>query len=128
MSSLAGPLRPRSLLSRVRRGELWWVDWSPGRGSEQAGRRPALVIQTDTANENPRYPNTIMVTVSSQGRPVPSHVQLIATSESGLKVDSFAKCEQLMTISKERLESRIGVVSQDELERVFRALALVCGP
>ena len=128
MSSLAGPLSPTSLLSRVRRGELWWVDWSPGRGSEQAGRRPALVVQTDTANENPRDTNVLVVTVSSQGRPVPSHVQLMATSESGLKVDSFAKCEQIMTISKERLEGQIGVVSQGDLERVFRALVLVCGP
>lgn len=38
------------------RGESRWVDWSPGRGSEQVGRRPALVVQTDAANRNARYP------------------------------------------------------------------------
>ncbi|MHB8523858.1 MAG: type II toxin-antitoxin system PemK/MazF family toxin [Limisphaerales bacterium] len=37
------------------RGQIWLVNWSPGRGSEQLGRRPALVMQTDSANANPRY-------------------------------------------------------------------------
>jgi mRNA interferase MazF len=34
-----------------RRGEVWLVDFSPGRGSEQQGSRPALVIQNDVGNE-----------------------------------------------------------------------------
>jgi mRNA interferase MazF len=48
----------------IRRGQIWLVDWSPGRGSEQLGQRPAIVIQTDAANSNPRYPNTIVVTLA----------------------------------------------------------------
>ena len=43
------------------RGEIWLVDWSSGRGSEQLGRRPAVIVQIDPANRHPRYPNTIMV-------------------------------------------------------------------
>jgi mRNA interferase MazF len=34
-----------------RRGEVWLVDFSPSRGSEQRGLRPALVIQNDVGNE-----------------------------------------------------------------------------
>ena len=52
----------------IRRGQIWLVDWSPGRGSEQLGKRPALIIQTDAANTNPRYPNTIVLTLSTKGR------------------------------------------------------------
>jgi len=109
----------------VSRGELWWVDWTPGRGSEQVGRRPALVVQTDAANHNPRYPNIIVVTVSTKGRDVPLHVPLEVTDESGLTSPSFAKCEQLLTISKERLESRLGNTSEEELAQVEEALRLV---
>jgi len=32
------------------RGEIWLVDWSPGRGSEQSGVRPALIIQNNVGN------------------------------------------------------------------------------
>ena len=108
-----------------RRGELWWLDWSPGRGSEQAGRRPALVIQTDAANSNRRYPNTIVAAVSTRGRDLPFHVPLAVTPESGLSAPSWAKCEQVMTISKERLEEKLGAVSAAELEAVGQALRIV---
>lgn len=107
------------------RGDLWWVDWSPGRGAEQVGRRPALVVQTDAANHNPRYPNTVVVTISTKGRDVPFHVPLQATEQSGLTSTSLAKCEQVLTISKERLESRLGDVSEGELTEVDEALRLV---
>ncbi len=110
----------------ISRGELWWVDWSPGRGSEQGGRRPALVIQTDAANHNPHYPNTIVVTVGTRGRDVPFHVPLEACETSGLSRPSFVKCEQILTISKERLESRLGRVTPKELDQVAAGVRLVC--
>jgi mRNA interferase MazF len=107
------------------RGDLWWVDWSPGRGSEQTGYRPALVVQTDAANLNPRYPNTIVITVSTKGRNVPTHVRVEPTPANGLREVSFAKCEQLFTISKDRLSRRIGKLAHSELEQVVAALRLV---
>ena len=42
-----------------RRGEIWDVNWSPGRGAEQQGTRPALIIQNDRGNTSPSYPLTI---------------------------------------------------------------------
>ncbi|MFN3649361.1 MAG: type II toxin-antitoxin system PemK/MazF family toxin [Armatimonadota bacterium] len=107
------------------RGEIWWVDWSPGRGSEQLGRRPALVIQTDAANQNPRYGNTIVAAISTKGRPLPFHVPVTPTQESGLSRPSWVKCEQILTVSKERLLQRLGALNPGELARVEQALRLV---
>jgi mRNA interferase MazF len=98
------------------------VDWSPGRGSEQLGRRPALVIQTDSANSNPRYPNTIVATISTKGLPVPSHIEILPSPTNGLREVSYVKCEQLFTISKERLERLYGVVSGVDMLRVETGL------
>jgi mRNA interferase MazF len=111
----------------MRRGELYWVDWSPGRGSEQTGRRPALVVQRDAANRNENYPNTVIVTVSTKGKPIPFHVEIPPTEETGLRETSWAKCEQLLTISKERVEQRIGAVNAETLERIEIALKKVLG-
>lgn len=108
-----------------RRGEIWWVDWSPGRGSEQTGRRPALIIQTDAANSNPNYPNTIVATVSTKGRNVPSHVRLEPSEDNGLTRTSFIKCEQLLTVSKARLERRSGHLPDEEMTLVEAAIARV---
>ena len=32
------------------RGEIWMANLNPTRGHEQAGRRPVLIISTDTFN------------------------------------------------------------------------------
>ena len=47
-----------------KRGEIWLVNWNPARGSEQAGKRPALVIQNDIGNE--KAPTTIVAAISSK--------------------------------------------------------------
>ena len=39
-------------------GEVWLVNWNPAGGSEQAGKRPALVVQNDIGNE--KAPITIV--------------------------------------------------------------------
>ncbi|MFH0813341.1 MAG: type II toxin-antitoxin system PemK/MazF family toxin [Pseudomonadota bacterium] len=110
---------------QVRRGDIWIVDWSPSRGSEQTGMRPAVVIQTDAANLNPHYPNTIVVTVSTKAKAVPFHVSVNPSEENGLKKASFVKCEQVMTISKERLVRRLGRLEGERLQVVGASLRKV---
>jgi mRNA interferase MazF len=110
--------------AEIHRGQIWLVNWTPGRVSEQWGRRPALVIQTDAANLNPRYPNTIVVAISTKGLPVATHVQIEAGNETGLRETSYIKGEQILTISKERLEEYLGQISPDILRRVERAVKL----
>ena len=109
----------------MRRGEIWWVDWSPGRGSEQRGLRPALVVQTDAANLNPKYPNTIVVAISTKGKPVPFHVLVEPSDQNGLKKRSYAKAEQVLTISKERLIEYIGTVDPEVMDKVEEAVKMV---
>ena len=108
-----------------KRGEIWLLDWSPARGSEQAGFRPALIIQTDAANSNPGYPNTIVLAVSTKGKPVPFHVALKPNHRNGLAEASFVKCEQVLTVAKERLVRKLGAIGEGELQQINRALRLV---
>lgn len=111
----------------IRRGEIRWVDWSPGRGSEQTGRRPALVIQNDAGNLASTYPNTIVVAVSTHGREIPLHIRLRPSKLNGLRQLSFAKCEQIFTISKERVGTRLGRLRPEEMESVALAIGLSLG-
>ncbi|HBG07340.1 MAG: hypothetical protein A2075_15405 [Geobacteraceae bacterium GWC2_58_44] len=108
-----------------KRGEIWLLDWSPARGSEQAGFRPALIIQTDAANSNAGYPNTIVLAVSTKGKPVPFHVAIKPNRRNGLTDASFIKCEQLLTVAKERLVRKLGSVEDGELQQINRAVRLV---
>ena len=104
-----------------RRGEVWIVNWNPARGSEQAGRRPALIIQNDIGNE--KAPTTIVAAISSTVRTYPMNVE-IRPPEGGLKRSSIIKTSQILTISKERLENRLGSLSNDRMDEVDRAIKL----
>jgi mRNA interferase MazF len=104
-----------------KRGEVWLVNWNPARGSEQAGIRPALVIQNDIGNE--KAPTTIVAAISSSVRIYPMNVQ-VNPPEGGLDQPSIIKTSQILTISKERLEKRLGQLSQDRLKDVDRAIKL----
>ena len=114
-----------NVVSTVERGEIYWLDWNPARGSEQSGRRPALIVQTDNANQKSQYPLTIVIAVSTQGRPIPFHVRVEPTSENGLTVVSFIKCEQIQTTSKDRLMRRIGRVDDAIMSQVDQAIKQV---
>ncbi len=114
MGSTASPLR----------GDIWRIDFGPGRGSEQAGVRPAVVIQNDAGNRSLRYPNTVILAVSKKGRPIPFHIRLDPTERNGLSVTSYVKCEQILTISKSRLHGtkRLGRLSGAEVRLVESAV------
>jgi mRNA interferase MazF len=114
-------------MKSLKRFEVWLVNWNPGRGSEQEGIRPSLIIQTDAGNINPNYPNTIVVAISTKGREVPFHIKVKPSSTNGLKSLSFIKCEQILTISKERLVEKIGILELQYANKVEEALKLVLG-
>jgi mRNA interferase MazF len=110
-----------------RRGEIWDVNWSPGRGAEQQGTRPALIIQNDRGNSSPSYPLTIVASMSRTERELTLHVRISPTPENGLTDFTDVKCEQLMTIEKSRLLRKRGVITPDEMRRVDNALRLSLG-
>jgi mRNA interferase MazF len=101
------------------------LDWTPARGSEQSGRRPALIIQEDPASSNPNYPLTIVAAVSTSGRIIASHVAIQPSAVNGLTASSYIKCEQIETVSKARLLKRIGVLEVQYMDRVVEALKKV---
>jgi mRNA interferase MazF len=104
-----------------KRGEVWIVNWNPARGSEQGGRRPALIIQNDIGNE--KAPTTIVVAISSVVRRYPMNVE-IRPPEGGLTQPSTVKAGQIMTISKERLERRLGSLTSERMGEVDKAIKL----
>jgi len=105
-----------------KRFEIWLVNWNPSRGSEQEGFRPSLIIQLDAGNINENYPNTIVLAISTKGRNIPFHIKANPSKENGLKSVSYIKCEQILTISKERLVEKIGTLEERYKEKVEEAL------
>ena len=49
---------------KIKRGDIILVNLNPGKGSEQTGVRPCLIIQNDTGNEY--SPTTIITAITSK--------------------------------------------------------------
>jgi len=109
--------------ANIKRRELYLIDWNPARGSEQAGQRPALVIQNDIANAVAGYPVTIVCAVSSKLKGYPSMVRVQPSEENGLTQVSEVNAAQIMTVQKDRLIQRLGLLSADDMAQVEDNLA-----
>ena len=48
----------------IRKDSIYWVDFSPGKGSEPLGRRPGLVVQNDILNDS-NLNTVIMLAITS---------------------------------------------------------------
>ena len=107
-----------------RRGEIWLVNWNPARGSEQRGKRPALIIQNDIGNE--KAPTPIVAAISTSIKLYPMNV-MIEPRDSGLYDMSIVKTSQILTVSKIRLEKKLGQLSEEKIEEVNQAIKLSLG-
>ena len=110
----------------IKRGDLFWVDLNPTRGSAQAGRRPVVVIQNDIGNE---FAPTVIVapmTTRNFSKEYPTNVP-IPRAVSGLKEDSTVLLSQIRTLDKKRVEKKIGHLPGSYLERVDRAIKISLG-
>ena len=91
------------------RGEIWWVALDPTLGSEIRKTRPCVVISVRVLNERRR--TVIVVPLSSS--PKASPPILIPISCGGNL--AVAVSDQIRAVAKERLRSRLGVVTTEEM-------------
>jgi mRNA interferase MazF len=107
----------------VRRGEIWLVDFGDPVGREQSGLWPAVVVSADPLNESPAGV-VIVVPITTSRRALPSHVE-IETGSSGLDAVSYAKCEDVKSVSGDRFIARLGVIDTEigfEIGRILKFL------
>jgi mRNA interferase MazF len=103
-----------------RRSEVWLVDFGEPFGREQSGRRPAVIVSADLLNDS-RAGVVVVVPITTRNRGLPSHIE-IDRGSSGLDEVSYAKCEDVKSVSEQRLISRLGAAGDDVMFRVARAL------
>ena len=102
------------------RAEVWLVDFGEPVGREQSGRRPAVVVSADPLNDS-RAGVTIVVPLTTTHRGLPSHIE-IDEENSGLDELSYAKCEDVKSISEQRMIAQLGAVDEQVMLQIVHAL------
>ena len=110
----------------IKRGDVFFADLSPVRGSEQGGQRPVLIIQNDIGN---KYSPTVIIaaiTAKIAKAKLPTHVEVQA-SQVGLLKDSVVLLEQVRTVDKTRLIQKLGHLEEGVMVAVDKALVISLG-
>jgi mRNA interferase MazF len=97
------------------------VDLHPAVGSEQAGRRPVLVVSREVANAALPVVTALPVSSLRPGRRVYPNEVLLPTGTAGLDRDSVVMAHQIRSLSKGRLGAPLGRVDDHELRAAVRA-------
>ncbi len=108
------------------RGELYYAELGRGKGSEQRGFRPVVILQNDVGNKFGS--TTIIAPISCKietKAKLPTHYELEPTA--GLVRPSVILLEQIRVIDKRRLKRRIGRLSASDMDGVEQAIKVSIG-
>ena len=121
-------------MPRVKRGEVWEVDFEPQTHKEEPGKRnrPALVLQTDLLNEAGHdttiiIPGTTEIYRDGQGDGYPLRVAIGKAGSLAKETDLLI--DQIRTIANQRFmgEGPVATLSTNHMKRVMQALRLLTG-
>jgi len=109
----------------IRKGSIYWVDFSPGKGSEPTGRRPGLVVQSNVLNDS-RLNTVIMLAITSTMKfgDLPGNVKL-RKGEANLPKKCVVNVTQVKSVDKSSIKEKIGSLSNKRMDEIHEGLKLV---
>lgn len=91
----------------VRKWEIYFANLNPNQGSEQAGRRPVLVLSRDEVNAALTICTVAPFTSYKPGKKIHPSQLFIDKNITHLSKDSVLLIHQIRTISKSRMDEKM---------------------
>ncbi len=107
----------------IRKGDMYYANLDPIKGSEQGGTRPVLVIQNNTGNF---FSSTVLIApISTKSARLPTHVKINHTEK--IKKDSIVMLEQIRVIDKCRLNQFLGKEDCEKMKEIDNSINISFG-
>ena len=114
------------MMNFPRRGEIYWLDFSPATGAEMQALPPALIVQNDIGNQASALTIVAAITTNLRVADLPVGVR-IEPEESGLPRPSVVHLGHIYTVDKRRLGRRAGQLSAEVMRQIDRAVQVSLG-
>jgi mRNA-degrading endonuclease toxin of MazEF toxin-antitoxin module len=101
---------------------IYWVEFPARGGHAQAGRRPAIVMQTEAATAHLSTVLLLPLTTQMDALRFPGTALIEVTPENSLKKPSIALAFQLTVVDKQFIGSYLGTLSEAVFDTVWQAL------
>ncbi len=108
-------------------GDVYWVEFPLRGGHAQAGRRPAIIAQTDTRAA--LLPTVLLIPLTSQidALRFPGTVLIEANAQNGLRRASVVLVFQLTAVDRRFIADRLGKVADTTLQQIWTAFDELSG-
>lgn len=106
---------------QIKRGDIYWYKWDGAYTSEQGGIRPCVVVSNDKANEHSPVITVVPLTTAYKKR-LPIHALVRCNGKA-----SVALCEQIYSISKDRLAYYLATCTDEEMRWIDDCLKIQLG-
>jgi mRNA interferase MazF len=104
----------------MKQAEIWEMYFNPVKGSEQSGRRPAVIISGNALNDNL---NTVIVCpLTTKIKNYKGNVVLTPNKQNGLANQSEILVFHIRSVSKERFKNKLGKITNKELQQIKKTL------
>lgn len=100
--------------------EIWYANLNPVKGSEQKGFRPVVIISGNMLNKHLKI--VIACPLTTKIKNYKGNVVLTPTKENGLSKTSEILTFHVRSISKDRLEKKIGNITNKELTQLKQGI------
>lgn len=105
----------------IRRGDIYYIESYYSTGTEQRSGRPGIIVSNDMANKHSDTLEIVYLTTQPK-KDLPTHVTIRSAAR-----DSIALCEQVASVSIDRIGDYKGSCTTDEMMRIDTALMISLG-
>ena len=102
----------------MKQGEVWYAELSPTQGSEQAGRRPVVIVSGNLLNQH--LPIVIVVPVTTKIKNYKGNPIIKPSPANGLTSESEMLIFHIRSVSKDRLKEKLGNVDDQDMNLAIK--------
>ena len=105
----------------MKQGEIWYAELDPIKGSEQAGRRPVVIVSGNLLNKH--LPVVIVMPMTTMIKNYKGNPVVEPSKENGLKQTSEILVFHIRSVSQERLVKKVGTIRNEDLQLARKTLS-----